>query len=468
MRHWYYFLLTFCGLFFIACDDPDPDGTKPDKPKPDPDPVTGNYYVSPTGSDENNNGRYSAFPFKTIGKALSVVKPGDVVNIMPGVYTAGGKPLIELLPGHSGAEEKYITIKAFDPADMPVLFAAGENIWNAVSINASYIVIDGLELAGNNANIDSLAAYNNARLHYDKGTMDWAKTAAFNTNGLTVGGSGQNSERPHHVIVRNCKVHDFPGGGLNLQQADYVTFENNVVYNNAWYTMYGCSGISTLTPLDNDNNTGYKIIIRNNICYNNKTKIPWSGTANFTLSDGNGIIIDVNNRPDTGGVAPNAGPYMGRTLVENNISFNNGGSGIHSFKANHVDMINNTAYHNMTKFDSGYAEIWTNQCQDVNIVNNIMYARAGGNCNMKTNHASEVYRNNIYFNGKVNTTTGANDKTADPLFVNPSRDGLVADFHLKAGSPAIGHGTRTDYMSGADRDGTPRSDRVDAGAYQHK
>lgn len=466
MKHLHYIILLFCGFFFIACDDVDPENeTGGTKPKPTP--TTANYYISPTGSD-SNNGKSSAFPFKSFEKILDVIQPGDIVNIMSGTYNTSGKPIIELLSKHSGEEGKYITFKAHDPSDMPVLFASGDNVWNAVSINASYIIIDGLEIAGDNANIDSLAAYNNARLHYDKGTMDWAKTASFNTNGLTVGGPSKQSSRPHHVIVRNCIVHDFPGGGLNMQQADYVTFENNVVYNNAWYTMYGCSGISTLNPVNSDKSTDYKTIFRNNICYNNKTKIPWSGTKDFSRSDGNGIIIDVNNSPAEDGVAVNEGPYLGRTLVENNISFNNGGSGIHSFKANHVDMINNTAYHNSCKYESDYAEIWTNQCKDVNIVNNIMYARTGGRCNMAVNDPTEVYSNNIYFNGKINHTTGTNDKTGDPLFVNLSTDGKVADFHLKTGSPAIGHGISTDYMSGVDKDGNPRTDRVDAGAYQYK
>lgn len=94
-----------------------------------------------------------------------------------------------------------------------------------------------------------------------------------------------------------------------------------------------------------------------------------------------------------------------------------------------------------------------------------MYARSKGNCNMKTRNATEKYEYNLYFNGKVNTT-GEHDKTADPLFVNLSVDGDVADFHLRAGSPAIGHGTRKSYMSGVDIEGNSRATRVDVGAYQ--
>jgi hypothetical protein len=429
---------------------------------------TNAYFISPTGSDDNT-GRAEAFPFKSFDKVLTVVKPGDVVNVMPGTFYANGKPIIDLLSKHSGESDKYITFKAHDPHNKPILSAAGNNVWNAVNINASYIIIDGLELAGGNASIDKTEAYNNAYAHkYNPGSVNWSRSAYFNTNGITVGGSGQSSERPDHVIVRNCIIHDFPGGGISAIQADYITFENNQVYNNSWYTMYACSGISILTPVNSDRSTGYKNIIRNNICYNNRTEIPWIDTSNFSFSDGNGIIVDINITPQSSGVAVGEGEYTGRTLVENNVSFNNGGSGIHSFKAKHVDIVNNTAYHNTCKYETGYAEIWTNNCEDVNIVNNIMYARSNGNCNLPTQNATEKYSHNLYFNGKINMKTGTGDKEADPLFVNLSTDGEKADFHLRTGSPAIGHGIHSDYMSGVDIEGNPRpASRVDAGAYQY-
>jgi hypothetical protein len=64
--------------------------------------------------------------------------------------------------------------------------------------------------------------------------------------------------------------------------------------------------------------------------------------------------------------------------------------------------------------------------------------------------------------------TGAHDKKADPLFVNPSVDPAVADFHLKAGSPAIDAGT-TVGAPAIDFDGNPRpaGAGIDIGAYEY-
>lgn len=459
--------VLLCCILLVGCGS---DSSMPD-PKPDPDPTPKpkekTYYVSPAGSDENM-GTSSAFALKTFDKVLTLIKPGDVVSIMPGNYQANAKPILDLLVTHSGEAEKYITFKAHDPNNKPVLVGTGNGVWNAVNINASYIIIDGLELAGDNARLDSLEAYNIAyNYKYNTGSINWSEAARFNTNGMNIGGPRTDSKRPHHIIIRNCVVHDFPGGGIGALQADYLTFENNIVYNNAWYTMYACSGISILNPVNTDTNTGYKNIIRNNICYNNRCKIPWASTVDFRLSDGNGIIIDINTTPYEGGVAEGQGPYLGRTLVENNLSFYNGGSGIHCFKADHVDIIHNTAYHNTCKYKKGeYGEIWSNNCKDVNLLNNILYARPGSNCNQKTRNATEVYDYNIYYGGDV-MTTGPHDKIADPLFMKLSTDRLVADFHLTKESPAIGYGVGKSGLSGVDIEGNSRSQRVDVGAYQY-
>lgn len=421
-------------FIFICCSSGNSITVEPEpevhsEPKPE---TTKVYYISAEGVD-TNNGLTSATPWKTFSKMLEHIKPGDIVNLMNGTYNTSSGPILTLEPIHSGEKDKYITIKAMD-GHKPVIVAYG-NVWNAIMINASYIIIDGIEFMGYNQYLtyeDAYAVYE----EYMAGGRDWAKIAGYNTNALTIGGPGQDSKLPHHVIIRNCVVHDFPGGGLNAIQADYVTFENNIVYNNAWYMMYAGSGISVLCPCNSDDNTDYKIVISGNYCHTNKTMVPWNSTQK--LSDGNGIIIDINIRPYSGGVVTDKTPYMGRTLVKNNISVNNGGSGIHSYNADHVDIFNNTAYHNGTVV--GYADIFSNQCKDVNVLNNIMYARSDNACNEKPRDATEVYDYNIYFGGTANYQ-GPNDIVADPKFVNLSLDRINADFHLQAGSPGIGSGS---------------------------
>lgn len=227
--------------------------------------------------------------------------------------------------------------------------------------------------------------------------------------------------------------------------------------------MYGGSGISILTPFDSDANSGYKNIVRNNICYTNKTTIPWIGLTPARLSDGNGIIIDVNVRP-YGSTATDT-PYKGRTLVENNVSFNNGGSGIHAFEAAHVDIINNTTYNN-AQVMVDYADLYANTCSDVNIMNNVVQSKPGGKCNSNNKNTNVTYDYNIYFVGAT-AVKGPNDKVADPQFINVSTSAAVANFSLKQGSPAVDAGTRT-LFSPKDINGVtrPKGASVDCGAYE--
>lgn len=447
--------------------EPAPD---PGHEKVNPDPgytVTGNiWYVSANG-DDKNSGTASSDAFKTFDHVLTKIAPGDQVRILPGLYeTTAWNGNIDLQKKHSGSEGSYISFVAADPDNRPVLHAGGKGVWNAININASYVAFDGIEVVGDNDKINFQDAYNFAKKYFETGSCDWGEAAVYNTNGISIGATGQKSELPHHVIIRNCVVHDMPGGGISAIQADYVTVEYNTIYNCAWYMMYGGSGISFLTPVHIDNNTGYKMIVRGNKVFNCRTEVPWVriGVA-FSNSDGNGIIIDVNATPDKNGIAPDQGEYRGRTLVVNNISVNNGGSGIHAYKANHVDMVGNTAYHNGHMYsDNSYGEIWAHQGGDIRIYNNIMYARPGGRCNLGS---GAVYTNNLYFGGQVKIS-GTGDLNADPLFINLSKSIEDADFHLTESSPAIGHGSMSmSPLPGFDHDFYVRAERFDCGAYQY-
>jgi|GEM_PF-1049594 len=386
-----------------------------------------NYYVSALLGDNFNPGTL-ALPKATIQAASNLTNPGDTVFIMNGTYNPisnFNQSIVTII--RSGTAGNYITYKAY-PGHTPklqLLTGLTFQIWRAIAIDASYIVVDGIEIEGTNQSLNYADAYQTWQ-DYENNIKDWPKISMYNCGSISIGGGGD----VHHVIVRNCKIHD-TGGGIGGSNCDYITFENNLIYNTCWYSMYAGSGISILDPKSIDAVTSYKIFIRNNIVHNNKTLIPWERTN--TLSDGNGIILDVNV-----GNGTTTFPYVGRYLVENNVSYNNGGGGVHAYKCAHVDIINNTAYNNGTVV--GYPEIDANQCTDVKIYNNIMYARGvGTNCN--GNDANTIYNHNVYFNG-TSYKNGPNDKTADPKFVNRALD-ATANFQLLNTSPAINNGSVT-------------------------
>ncbi|MDA3867030.1 MAG: right-handed parallel beta-helix repeat-containing protein [Salinivirgaceae bacterium] len=416
-----------------------------------------NYYVDVVNGNNTNTGLSEMAAFATIQNAANLTNPGDVVLIMNGTYTKaaygfdGHKSVLYV--GRSGSESGgYITYKNY-PGHKPKVWGINCG-WDCIEVQANYIKIEGIEFMGNNANI----TYEEAKRVEEEATAGTGSNAdreKMNLNGIYI-------IRSHHVVLQNCIIHDFAGAGVACSSTDYATIENNIVYNNCWYMMYAGSGISVIGNGKIDDLNIYKRIVRGNIVYNNKCLIPWHTNGKVFMSDGNGIILDVN----TG--------YIGRTLVENNVSYNNGGGGVHGFRSSYLDLFNNTAYNNGTNM--GYAEIDGLFCTNTRIYNNIMYSRpssAGGICNY--NDAGATYDYNVYYNGKVNKK-GSHDIVADPNFVqlptitSDLADASTADFRLQTSSIAINGGTMaTGLYSAKDILGVARpvGASVDMGAYEY-
>ncbi|WP_238540483.1 sugar-binding protein [Paenibacillus mucilaginosus] len=414
------------------------------------------YYVSPAGAD-TNNGLTTTTAFKSLSKAVSVTNPGDTVNIMPGTYSPTNDLSDFLLINRSGARDTktgiahYITYKAYDPANKPKLLLPPNirGIWDMVEVSANYIVIDGLEIEGNNLNL-TLAEGEANYEHKVAGGSDWSRYALTNTNGINING--------HNIIVKNNHVHHMAGGGIG-GGGDYITVENNKIHSNSWYTFYATSGISFMADWDIDNNTtDYKIIVRNNLVYDNETKVKWEKTKGY--SDGNGIIFDVDET------------YKGKKLVTNNVVYNNGGGGIHIYRSHNLHVINNTVYHNSRSPHLKYPNMDVQSGDNAVFLNNISVARdeAGEYANGNSGF-NNLFANNLYVG--LTRSLGKNERVADPKFVSVTGD--TYDFHLQADSPAIDYGTRTlqTQTTTVDYDGNVRPyagagshSRVDIGAYE--
>jgi hypothetical protein len=251
---------------------------------------------------------------------------------------------------------------------------------------------------------------------------------------------------PHHVKILNNEVYNMAGNGIGTVRADYVTISGNRSHDNAKWGPYANSGISVFQGRDIDANTGYKYIISNNVSYNNYNNFPNIVTG--TVTDGNGIIIDdfrntQNVDPDCP-LPPQPYLYTGKVLVFNNLTYNNGGSGIHAFESNNVDIVHNVAYKNGTHPALG-GEIFSNTGKNVRIVNNILYAASTEIVNFDFgNDATVLYDYNIYFNGTASPSYGrplANNKIVNPALVNPD----ARDFHLQSGSPGHQRGHHADH-----------------------
>lgn len=433
-------------------------------------------YVAVDGSDAND-GRSPRSAFRTLAKAATAVQPGDTVLIGDGTYdTDSGEQHSSLVNiSISGRPDAWITWKPARGAK-PVLRSSA---WNCIRVTASYQIIEDLTLVGYNDSIILLDALADAKIK-EKDGKRYFGAPFYNTNGLFITGREQTREnKPHHIIVRRCSISKFAGGGLTAIEADYVTFEDNLIFENAWYMRYGGSGISLLNNWAHDDKPGYHVVIQRNKVWNNKTLVPWEVIGK--LSDGNGIILDVTD-PTLGGAAnnptgdvgasgnheaakPTRPPYKGRTLIANNVSAFNGGSGIHAFKTRHVDIINNTTYWNGQVV--GYQEVFANRAEDVNILNNVIVPRPRGRVTMNHSANRDVrWDYNLYPEAQT-ILTGPNDIVGDPQFVRVDRDLRLADFRLAKGSLAIDSAT-DELAQATDLDGKkrPQGRKRDRGAYE--
>ncbi|MBC7828325.1 MAG: right-handed parallel beta-helix repeat-containing protein [Chitinophagaceae bacterium] len=400
------------------------------------------WFVAGSGNDANN-GLSNKTAFRTLNKAASVAGPGDFVTINDGIYTEDQAGASVLSITKSGTPDAWITWKSA-PGANPEIRPSG---WNGILITGSYHVIDGINIVGGNDGITLLDALEDAK----KTTSN----SRFNTNGIFVNGRNNPSDnKPHHIIIRNCSVSKCPGGGIVAIQSDYITVEDCTVFENAWYMRYAGSGITTLNNWAFDNKSGYHVIIQRNVVWSNKTLVPWEKTGN--LSDGNGILLDVTDVAD-GATNPNADTVVNRTpvaqasnpslrpewssraLIANNISAFNGGSGIHTFRTKHVDIINNTTYWNGSVVN--YQELFPNRSEDIVILNNIIVPRPGGKVTSNNKNKNIRWDYNLYPQPQT-IFYGLNDIVADPIFKN-IQECLLAkiSFQLQKSSKGLNSGT---------------------------
>lgn len=419
-----------------------------------------NYYVNAqTGKDENN-GLSVHKPKKTLQQAASLTKPGDSVIVMNGTYTneCNECNVLNIIKG--GNARNYVVYINY-PGHHPVLKFNG---WAGILVTngASYVKIIGFEIVGNNASVTLAKAL---KQPYSCGNKKGKVDPRYNGNGIVI--ESLKRKHSHHIVIAKNVVHDCGGGGIGASQCDYITVEDNLVYNTSWYTIFGTSGISFYQFWNFNKAKEYHNFIRRNKCYNNRSYVPWIKMCK--IYDGNGIIIDDFRNKQNGS---KLGPYKNRTLIENNICWYNGGTGIHTFQSDYVDIINNTAYCNSKTEGFNPGQILSGVGNYNRIINNILVADSLSAINSNYQNTNLTYHNNLHYNlsnpnrsATVNSSTCINGK--DPLFVRPGNS-LNADFRLQSNSPAI-HQANTTAHSYTDITGTRRArgHRADIGAYEY-
>ncbi|MDT8855529.1 right-handed parallel beta-helix repeat-containing protein [Paracoccaceae bacterium Fryx2] len=387
------------------------------------------FYVSTNGSD---NGDGSAGnPFRTITRAIENLGAGDEVIVKAGTYNES------LNINRGGSADGYVTITSETPGG--ALIRPPSGAWNAISVNANYVIVDGFDIEGRS-------------------------------------GDGIEANHVHHVKILNNTIHGAGESGIQFNWSEFITIDGNETYDNGSSGWFSGISIYQNRNITGDTTTpGFRTIVSNNISHDNVTK---AGQH----TDGNGIIIDDFQSTQTGGYPS----YTFPTLVENNLVYQNGGKGVQVTWSDYVTVRNNTAWHNnQDPLNTGTwrGELSNSQSSNNTWVNNIAVADRSINSNNtaidNTSYGGYVnnviWANNLTFNGTAGQSSVRTDggnampsaANGNILGVDPGFMGAPGDFRLGIGSASIDRGTANYGLSAYDLDGFQRAvGNVDLGAFE--
>ena len=394
------------------------------------------YHVSPGGNDAND-GRSPAQPLRTLQAAANRVQPGDTILAHGGIYDSVNDEGRTVTLERSGTPTNWIRM-IHAPGENP--FIEIEGVGGIRVKGAHHILIEGFTIIGRNDRIDPDEATAFAE-RYDGQTR--GADVSFST-GISVDRS--DDAYSHHVILRNNTIQRCSGNGIGIKRADYVLVEHNRVFENAFYSPWGTSGISVWSSWNFDHNTeNYRTVIRNNLSYRNYNRVKFWMMRAFT--DGNGIIIDalINSQSEIVGDGY-ALSFSGWILIANNVCFENGGRGINLFESDRIDIINNTLYKN-SRHPELHGEIGLGDVNQVRLYGNIIHGSRDQEpiFEWRKREGDGGYEADFnlirYPRDELGIPWGENSVVGDPLFVDVS----TGDFRLQPGSIAIDAGSPTLY-----------------------
>lgn len=390
------------------------------------------YWIDPANGDDTADGLGPTTAWGSLQYGLDRVQPGENLLLMSGSYNEQAEPgIAHYVMTSSGTPDAWIQVAAA-PGHHPVLAPFSGN---ALSIRSAYVEVSGLTVVGRDYGPDN--AYG------------W---------GLVI-------RNTHHVRVAGNEVSDMPVGGIAAIESSNVEIVGNDIHDNSFWGTEQGSGISIWHAADHGLGAapdGYHDRIVGNRTYRNENKVfsRWEPEAQV-ISDGNGIIVD----------EPLDDDYVGRTLVANNLSFDNGGRGILVTKTARVDVVFNTTYHNGRTeiLKSGPVELATSESTDVRILNNLAWARPGLPSLQVTWADDIVVGGNVFVTDSPNGTETDLDliTAVDPGLVAPTVDPGLADFRPRPDSLLIDRAVDIAPRLTQDADGQPRpTTSLDVGAYE--
>ncbi|HET8797545.1 MAG TPA: right-handed parallel beta-helix repeat-containing protein [Thermoanaerobaculia bacterium] len=411
----------------------------------------GSWFVSPSGNDAAAG--TLAAPFRTITKAASMTRPGDVVEVRGGVYPES------VSIAAKGTASAPVTIRAY-AGEQPVIdgstTATDSNL--VTLANAAHVVFSGFEVrnakrAGiclypaNFVTIASNSIHHSERNGIYIGSTSSDVTLEGNTvsnnvlhnryHTMTGGWSQAIGVKGTRIAIRGNRVYENDGEGIAVILSDDVTVEKNEVRDNFSVGIYLDNAQTTRVDANlvfSSGNTRY---------YRDGHPAAGIGTANESYStsnplDGLKITNNIVVRAKWGFYYSNeeSGGGLRNTVVANNT--------FHA--ATHTLLFIAAGTHTGT------------------IVQNNIFSQNGA---AMTSIAGTglAFRANNWYGGAAGAAAGAGDAIGDPRFMNAGGS-AAGDFRIRTGSSAAASGVDLNTLLTTDYFGSARGRMFDIGAHQ--
>ena len=318
--------------------DPEPTDPEPTDPDPTPEPPDADYpeptyWVATYGSD-SNDGRTAETAFRTIRKAASVVRPGDVVYIRGGVYkeyltadrwpTSGqeGRPITIMgAPGETaildGSDKKN---GGTNPSAPQLIWLRDRHWYVFQNLTLRYSAGRGIELEGDHHVVRNVISHgNHGDGIYVEGDYNLVEDSySYDNYSYTNGGDSADGVKVSFGtgnVLRRVVVYENSDDGIDLWDSTNGLVEYCVSYRNG----RGTTGNGQGFKLSNGGRADSGNVIRYNVSFSNRA-------YNFTDNGGGGLTLYNNTSFDAGikGYVARGRYGQARSELYNNISYDEG------------------------------------------------------------------------------------------------------------------------------------------------
>jgi parallel beta-helix repeat protein len=414
-------------------------------------------YVSLSGN--NANAGSQAAPFRTLTWAGVKANAGDTVYVRGGVYN-------ETVNITSiGTAAAPIRISSY-PGEKAIYDGTGLNTTVLFSLNATeYVEASGFEVR--NASNIAVSGWMTKHTTFSNNVVHDARR-----NGIYFGydSPGMSSDatiegnQVYNCVLENT-AHAMQGGWastVSIHHTERARVADNKIWNN--------DGEAIAVILSNN------VTVTGNENYDNYSQGVYLDNARNNVVDGNLIYSTGNTRyfrdgyPGMGIAIANefydyANPSSDNTIINNIIVNTRWGFLYGNFEAGgglkNTIIANNTFY----KSSTGLIEIWQDTHANSVVENNVFY-QVGGTGVAALQGSGVTFRNNLWYGGTpTGATAGVGDIYGNPAFANAGGS-KAADYKLTPTSMAIGKALDLSSLVKSDYFGSARLAPFDLGAHQ--